>query len=271
MFDTENNFAAETGANEPGVAEPVTEVNTEPTVEDGGANEPEPAKPAQSDEDNAKYAEARRKAEEEAKMKREAMDQRFREQFSGYTNPLTGKPIDGVESYLEALEAQKQYQMQEELRQKGVDPELINQAIQNSPLIKQAEELLNKQREAEQQKMIEAELQEIYALDPTIKNPDDLIKMDNFEQFRGYVQKGYSFADSFKLANFAKLQQVNTDAAKQAAINQARSISHMESTSGVAEQRNDLIPIPENVLGKWKESYPNMTLAELTAKYNAAL
>lgn len=264
-------FAEETGVNESAPAELNNETVVEASTEDAGANEPEPATPVQSAEENAKYAAARREAEEQARMRQAETDKRFQEMFSGYRNPITGKEIDGVDSYLEAIEAQKQFEMQERLKQSGVDPELITQAIQTNPIIKQAEDIIAKQREAEQQEMLEKELKEIYALDNTIKSPEDLLAMDNFEQFKGYVGKGYTFSDAFKLASFSRLQQKNTDAVKQAAINQARSTAHMESTSGVAEPKTDLVPIPDSVLSLWKQSYPNLSNAELTAKYNASL
>ena len=264
-------FFAEEGVNDSEVADLNTEAEIDTSTDDAGVNEPEPATPVQSAEENAKYAAARREAEEQARMRQAETDKRFQEMFSGYRNPITGKEIDGVDSYLEAIEAQKQYEMQERLKQSGVDPELITQAIQTNPIIKQAEDIIAKQREAEQQQMLENELKEIYALDKTIKSPEDLLAMDNFEQFKGYVEKGYTFSDAFKLASFSRLQQKNTDAVKQAAINQARSTAHMESTSGVAEPRTDLVPIPDSVLSLWKQSYPNLSNAELTAKYNAAL
>ena len=257
-------YFAEEGANEQDIADPAPDIAE-------GANDPEPAKPVQSDEDNAKYAAARREAERQSRMKQEQIDRRFKEQFSGYTNPLTGQPIDGVESYLAAIEAQNQLSMQEQLKNSGVDPNLINQVIQNNPVIRQAEELIAKQQEAEQQKMIDSELQEIYALDSTIKSPEDIIKMDNFEQFRGYVSKGYSFADAFKLANFSKLQQMNSDAVRQAAVNQARGVSHMTSTSSVSAPGDNAVDIPANELSFWQECYPNLPMAELKKKYNATL
>lgn len=264
-------FFAEEGENDSAVAELNNETDVSTSEGDAGVNEPEPAEPVQSAEENAKYAAARREAEEKAKMRQAETDKRFQDLFSGYRNPITGQAIDGVDSYLEAIEAQRQYELQQQLKQNGVDPELINQAIQNNPLIKQAENIISQQAEVERQKMIESELKEIYALDPTIKTPEDLINMDSTEQFKEYVSKGYTFVDAFKLANFSKLQQKNTDAVKQAAINQAKSTSHMDSISGVTEPQNDLAPIPDNVLSLWKQSYPELSLSELTAKYNAVL
>ena len=257
-------FFAEEGANEQDIADPALDIAE-------GANDPEPAKPVQSDEDNAKYAAARREAEQQARMQQEAVDNKFRELFGGYTNPVTGQPISGVNDYLQALEAQKQVEMQDNLRNSGVDPDLLNMAIQSNPIIRQAEEILAKQKEAEQQKMIDSELQEIYALDSTIKSPEDIINMENFEQFRGYVSKGYSFADAFKLANFSKLQQTNSNAAMQAAINQAKGTSHMTSTQGVASSGESLVDIPASELSYWQDCYPNLPMAELKKKYNATL
>ena len=259
-------YFAEEGANEQEPAEPVSDTNAEE-----GANEQESAAPVQSVEDNAKYAAARREAEQQARMQQEAVDNKFRELFGDYTNPVTGQHISGVNDYLQALEAQKQLEMQDNLRKSGVDPELLNMAIQSNPIVRKAEEILANQKEAEQQKMIDSELQEIYAMDASIKSPEDIINMENFEQFRGYVSKGYTFADSFKLANFSKLQQMNSDAARQAAVNQARGVSHMTSTSSVSAPGDNAVDIPANELSFWQECYPNLPMAELKKKYNATL
>ena len=48
---------------------------------------------------------------------------------------------------------------------------------------------------------IEAEFRKINALDPTVKSFDDLMLMENAEEFAEKVRKGYSLYDAFIITN----------------------------------------------------------------------
>lgn len=282
MFD--EMYEANEGVNQE-VADPVVTTEEEPSFEEVDYSEkPEVTeeetvdeqpkaeeKPVQSAEDNAKYAAARREAEAQAKAEKERMDNIFAERFKGYKNPITGEEITGVESYISALDAQKEYQAKQQAKQAGLDPSLIDEIVNNNPVIKQAQAVIAEQERLNQEKMIQTELEQIHALDSTIKTPDDLLNMENFGEFKGYVNKGYSFIDAYKLANFSKLQNKQFEAAQQSAINKAKSTSHLNATNGIATGSKEMVDIPTSELAVWKECYPGLSMSELKKKYNDTL
>ena len=263
------------------VVDPQTEDDYEESYDDYEEPKEEPEepeeKPVQSPEENARYAAARReeRARREAVEAEKAMlDAQFAEQFGNYTNPITGEPIRSAQDYFDALTAQKQMaEANKQMQEQGtITPELINQMVESSPLGRKVQQVLAHQQEMEQLQMIDNELAIIHEIDPSITTASDLANVENFAEIESYWKRGYAISDAFKLANFGKVSKQSIEAAKQAAINQAKSTSHLESTSGVHDDAgNDLVDIPANELAKWKEYYPELSAKELKAKYNHSL
>ena len=104
----------------------------------------------------------------------------------------------------------------------------------------------------------------------TIKSKEDLVKLENFEDIVKLVEKGNSLVEAYKLANFDKLVSKKQSAAEQAAINQAKSKSHLQKTGGVADT-STLLEIPERDIAEWKKIYPNLSASQLKEKYNKVI
>lgn len=269
------------GVNETEAAELSTGAETESSVTEttetgaegtsGAVNETETeqaATPAQSAEDNARFAAARRKSEAEVNR----LNKMFAEKFGNFTNPVTGEPITSAEGYLLALEAQKRQQQEQQLRSKGIDPSIIDEMVNNSPAIREAQAIITQNREAEAQRALEADLKTVSQMDPDIKSFADLEALPDYPKIYEYVSKhGLNLVDAYRLACSEKLSGRQTAAAKQAAINNAKSTSHLETTRGVSTGDGTMVPIPSEVLPLWKEAYPGLTMDQLTAKYNAAI
>lgn len=258
------------------VVEPQTEdVEYEEPVEETTEVEETPEeKPVQTPEENAKYAAARREAEARERAVREEMqrlDAQVASQFGDYTNPLTGERVTSVKSYFEALQAQREAQTRQEMQNAGIDPNILNSLIENNPAILQAKEVLHRQQVQEFQNTVQSEMEQIHELDPSINTDMDLLNMENFAQFKGYVDRGYNFIDAFKLANFEKLQNKSYEAANQAAINKAKSTSHLQATNSVSDEGKEMLDIPQDELSFWKDAYPDLSMKELKAKYNKTL
>ncbi len=262
-----------TGAEEQEIADPDVTVDTETeTVEPTGEVE-EVA--TQKSEEDSRFASVRRKAEADAKAKYDAEAQRlnaeFKRLFGEYTNPVTGRPIETPAEYIQAIEAQKRASTEAQLKEKGIDPNLINDLIQNSPVIRQAETVLKQASEAEAQARLDADLKAVGQIDPSIKSAEDIEKLPSYPAILEYVNKGLNLVDAYKLANFSALSEKQANAVRQASINQANSKSHMTPTSGIAVAETDLAPIPEKVLNMWKSAYPGLSISELTKKYNDSI
>ncbi len=225
-------------------------------------------KEVQSPELNAHYASMRRKAEEDAEKR---LNGEFKRLFGNMQNPLTGKNIETYQDYLQAVEYQQKAAQNKMLEEKGIDPALIEQMINNSPAIRQAQQILEENSRTEAQRKLEEDLKILSQFAPDIKSLADLENHASYAAVLGYVQGGLSLPDAFKLANFDSLSAKNSEAAKQAAINQAKSKNHMETTNGISAGSETLVPIPESVLSQWRRSYPDLTMEQLTKKYNSIL
>lgn len=252
------------GVEESELAETTEDVETEAEVVEEGEEEQEVTEPAF--DKNAIAAAARREAEAELKKR----DAEYARRFANYTNPVTGKPIQSERDYFEALDAQETIRRNQELRDKGVDPAIIDQAIANNPMVRQAEMVLEQTRQEQLQRGIEEEIRQINALDPTIKSFTDLENCPNRDALLEMVQKGYSLYDAYRLANYDQLMSRKSAAAEQKAINQAKGKSHLTPTSSGSSQNDGLEDIPVSQLDKWRAFFPDASEKELKEKYNRA-
>lgn len=258
------------GVNEPGAADPEdagTE-GTEPTGE-------EPKEPERDLEHDAMFANIRRQAEEKARRQFEKqMEQQnaeFAKLYEGYTNPRTGTPIKSVADYMEAVQAQRQMELEAQMEQAGVDVNLLNEAIANNPLIKEAAAIKQMNMETQAQAMLEEDFNKIIELDPTVTSREDVEKLDNYADVLNYVQQtGVRLADAYKIVNFERLAKAQEDAASQKAINQAKSKGHMTTPAGITNT-STAEDIPADIIETWRDQFPGKSDAELKALYNKGL
>lgn len=258
----------ETGVKEVESAEPSETVTEKEVVEENeDVSEPEPVQTA---EDNAKFAAARRQAEEqlrEYQHQKELLDAEFAKRFEGYTNPITGQPVKTSKDYLEALDAQQRLETNRRLEENGINPAIIENAINNNPVVMQAQEIL-RMNQIEQAKIsMQNDITEISKLDASIKTIDDLGNKPYAQDLISYVNSGLSLIDAFKLANFESLINQKSEASKQAAINQAKGKAHLSATDGISNS-DELLDIPESDIPKWKAFFPDASMKELKEKYN---
>lgn len=281
-------FEIETGANETEPAAPSEPEN------DAGANEQEVAETAETEtentgdnaeenkgqdkEENSRFAAARRKAEAErdaaiAQAKEDAqrqIDEAFAQ--SGITNPYTGEAIKSkkeFDEYRERFEAERKSKL---LRKSGMSDDEFEQFIDNLPQVREAKEAaaqadaaLKKAREAEMRVLIDEQMKEIGQLDPSIKSIEDFQKMENYQDFYNYVQKGLTFLEAFKLANFDAYQQATAKRAKRAAINATKGTEHLVAT---AQRGAGAVTVPADIKAEYRQFNPDLTDAEIEKHYN---
>ena len=220
---------------------------------------------------NAIYADARRKAEAEAKRKQSAIDAQYAEKFKDYKNPVTGEPIKSAQDYFDAISAQEQLATKRQLANKGLDPELIEKAVNNSPAIKEANRVLAEQKMKEVKDYIDKQIEEVGKIDSDIKSVEDIEKSDRYPDILRYVKDNrLSIVDAYKLVYADKLNEKKTAAVKQQAINNAKSQQHLTATEG-GTNTDDLKDIPQSQLPQWREWFPNKSDKELREMYNNSL
>lgn len=261
--------AQEVGANVTEAADQSTEsVSTE--AETTSENE-EAAAPQQSKETNAAFASMRRELEA-ARRQQAEIDAMYARQYEGYTNPETGAPIRSARDYAEAMEAQARIQAREQLQQANIDPKLIDNMINNSPVMRQAQAATAELNSIRAQQMMEEDFKEVLKLDPTMNSQEDIINSDSYGAVVDYVRNhpGMRFSDAYKLVNFDRLSSSKGEAAKQAAINQVKSKNHL-STGAAVNVDSSAEDIPAAQLEMYKEAFPEKSIAELKALYNKAL
>ena len=276
------------GAEGAEVAEPLDTGTSETpeTPEDEGADDEgaedlgdegaqEGAADPQSPEDNARYAAARREAEAQMRQVQQAqaqVDQQFAQMFGKYKNPVTGQPIRNASEYIQAMQAQERMQMQEKLKSAGVDPEALDKAIANSPLVQNAQRMQMQFQQQQVQTMVAEDMRTIMQLDPSKTSEQDIINDPSYGQAIAYVQQhpGVRLSEAYKLVNFDRLMGNKTQAAQQAAVNQAKSKSHLKTVSGSAGDSKDA-EIPAAELSRWQQMFPEKNAKELKATYNRSL
>lgn len=225
-------------------------------VETGETEEPETPEPEQSDEDNARYASIRRRAEEDARRKYEGqmalLNQRAAAICQGIPNPATNKPIQTVDEYLDALQYQQRQQVEAKMQENGVDPAMIDRMIATNPVVMQAQQVLENSKAAEADAQIQKGLAEIGKYDPNIKTVDDLAALPNFGQILERVQRGDTLLEAYKVANFDTFMQHQSDAGRQKAINQMRGKAHLPGASSGVATENDDIEVPAEIMARFK-------------------
>lgn len=245
----------------------------EPEVEEG---DPEVEQPeVQQPDENALYADARRRAEAEANAKytrqQAEMDNRVASMFGNYRHPVTGQPIRTMNEYLDAIEIQERNKINQQMQEAGVDPSIIDRAVANSPLMRQAQVALDHASNLNAQRALDADFAEIMRLDPSLNSVADIQALPNFPDMVAYCARtGASVVDAYKVMNFDRIMQAKTGAATQAAINSAKSKGHMAQVGGIVND-DGTMDIPAAELQKWKEWYPEKSNKELRSLYNKAM
>lgn len=248
------------------VTEDATATETETETNGSETTATETATGTESERDKNRdsiFADARRRAEKE---QREKADAEFVRRFGNFKNPLTGEPIRSQADYFAALDAQEQMNLENELKEKGVDTSVIQQYIDNNPTVRQAREYMAQIQQQEIAKQINADVAELGKLDEGIKQFDDIPKdVVEFAQ-----TKHLSLTESYKILNYGKMQQKNVEAERQRAVNQIKGKQHMTPMTGVATNNNE-VEIPANELESWQALFPNKTHDQLRKLYNEAL
>lgn len=274
-------FFAEAGeeaqeVTEPAGLEEVTDNNTVEGTETDVVDEPETEPTGVKTEEDSRFASVRRKAEEEARSKYEAQTQNinseFKRVFGSVKNPVTGAPIEGWEDYIKAVEEQQRLTREQEIRSKGIDPKIIDDMIQASPVIRQANQIMQANLKNEAAQKLAADIKAVSEIDPSIKSESDIENLETYPQILDLVTNhGLSLPEAFKLANYDSIATRKAEAVKQAAVNQVRGKSHMEQSGNGTSTSENEVDIPQSEIATWREYYPGLSDAELKKKYNRTI
>ena len=284
-----------TGAQAQEVAEPAA---AEETVEPEDHSEPTAGKAEdeadpghnsgtnpQTPEERRKNAARRRQQEQQAaidqavsaalqahKDQQEVQMKDFFERL-GIKNSYTGETIKSMDEFYEWKNKFDMEKLNDDLKAGKATAEQLSQMISNHPDVKLAQQVVQQtqqeqaqRREADAHAVIEQEIAEIGKLNPGIKGIGDILAMSTAPQFREYVDKGYSFADAYRLANFESLTAQKADAARQQAINNTRGKDHLKATGGA--RGGGAVAVPAKDMAMFRAFNPNASEADIQAYYN---
>lgn len=278
------------GANEQAPAEPAAgaeqgnEDAQEPSSEGQGESS-DPGTEPMSQEERHRNA-ARRRAQEqqaavdqavntalEAERQRNAQDLEAFFTGMGIKNTFTGAPIKTMAEFNAWKSQFDADQFGKDLKAGKATPEQFTQMIDNHPVVKQAQQVISQNQEAQRQQAqaaaqqrIDADLAEISKLNPQIKTVADLLDMPKAEEFKAYVSKGNDFLSAYKLTCFEELTQAKAERARQQAVRQSRGKDHLVSSSGTGG--SGAVSVPSNVMAMYRAFNPKATDAEIRDHYN---
>ena len=252
------------GANEQEPAEPAGESH----VEEGAETEQKPSDESshhvQTDEENARYAAMRRKAEADAEKRMNAeLDKSIAS--LGLTDPYTNKPITNhaeMQAYRQRFVEEQRKEMQEKA---GMSPEDYQRFVDSLPEVQAGKAAQQKVMDLEIRAKIDSQMREIQMISPEIKSMEDLSKLDNFDKLYDMVGKGYELADAYKVLNYDRLTAKAAEAAKQQALNSIGGKNHLQP---VTPRGQGAVPVPADVAAEYRALMPEATDAEIQAHYN---
>lgn len=250
-------------------------------ADDGSGTDKEPLTPEQRRENAAR----RRQQEQQAAIdkavevalnaEREKQNQQMQGFFAraGLKNPTTGEPITTIEQFEDWYKQHTTAQLQRDLKAGKLTVEGIQHAMDSHPVIQQLQQQQAAQQPAQQpqlsaseQALIDADMAQISKWDPAIQSVTDLMRMPKADVFRDYVKRGYSFQDAFYHTHKERVDQQMIEAAKQQALNNARSKDHLNP---VANSRSEgMVEVPREDLAMFRAINPHATDAEIQAYYN---
>ena len=188
-------------------------------------------------------------------------------------NTITGKPITNMEEFNAWKQAFEAAKLQKDLKAGRLTPEALQKVIEQTPAMQQVQQMVQRQDEQQRQQAQEAaqvrvdqEIAEIHKLDPSINTVKDLLTMPKAKEFYALVKKGNSFLDAFRLANFETLTAKRADAARQQAMNNARSKDHLTATG--SQRGAGAAQVPPDEMAMFRLLNPGATDAEIQAYYN---
>ncbi len=196
-------------------------------------NEPEaePAtKPVMSPEERARQAAGRRLREREAAARsaaRAEITDTLRRR--GVLDPRTGRPVDSLEE--------------------------LERETPPVPGITPAESL-----------RVEKDLEEIRRMDPEMQDLGHILRSENGERFRRYVNRGLSFVEAYTLAARERLNGLREDRVREAARISAASKDHLNATSSTGL---GALPVPGDEMALFRELMPGVPEEEIRRYYNA--
>lgn len=257
------------GEREQEPAEPAAEETEEsaPAVAETAQEEPEEPKgdTVQSPEERSRQAYGRRQRELEAAVTAARAEERANVdkllKSLGIKNPQSGEAVDT----LDGLEAYERELVSRRIESGKPREEDIRRIVR--------EETQQKPQEAPQpdpeavKAVVDRQIAEIHALDPSVNSLTDILSSDVGPAFRQYVaaNPGKNFVDAYNAVAGKRIAAVRQAAAEQTARNRIESKAHLSPTK---QRGSGSSPVPKAELEIYRALMPGVSDAEFERHYN---
>lgn len=217
------------------------------------ASEQPQEKPQQSKDENAKFAEVRREAE------RKAQDKLIAEMY-GATHGIYTKA-----DYDKAVQAQREAEMLEKLRDGDTDPEEVKSQLfkeweTTDPRIKEYEQIRVENYTQKQINELNAELKEM-GLD-SIGTLDDIAKLPSASIMTRHIEQGKTLAEAYFLANKSEIIKAQASKIQQETI---KKIQANSDTVGSLADNGQETPLYT------RDQVDKMSVAEINKNYDLVM
>ena len=198
------------------------------------------------------------------------IDAMVAQQYDGYVNPYTGRAITTkaeLDAYNQAFAAEEEARR---LQAAGIDQNMLNEAVNNHPAIRQAQEILRQQEQTNANNMLANEFAALQREFPDcgLKEARELMATaEGRKAVELWSKAGISLADAYAVAYRTQIQQRQSAAVKQGVMNQMNGKKHLTQTRGGGERAE----IPAAVRAEYKKFFPDASDAEISAMYRKNL
>ena len=223
----------------------------------------------QTPEQNAAFAEMRRKAEAAERKAADLEAQRRRDQeiarkygkeYGVYSDADVAAQyskshgINTVEEFEAALQ-------KEEYKAKGVDPDLINELVANHPDIKAA-------KAQQGQAAINAEIKELADEYPDlkVKTLADMQALPNFEAIKEKAYRGMTLLEAYEAVNRAEIRQRAKEEGAQGAIRNIGSKAHLGTEKSGNQVQGKEVEVSAEKMRVWRSMFPGISDADIRKK-----
>lgn len=269
----------------PAAAEAAQEQTGAAADDSGSQNQPggeDPAKKPQTEDERRANAARRRQQERQAAIDQAVQAEREKANAAmadllaraGLKNSITGQPITTIDEFNAWEQAFKLEKAERELKAGKLSKDTLDDLIGQHPTVQAAAQVVKESEDAKKKAeaeaaraRVDADIQKISQLDPTVQSMEDILNKPTAPAFYDYVQrKGLSVYDAFYLANREQLDAARAEAARQQALNNNRSKSHLTATGNSRGDGSMFVPADEMAL--FRLLNPNATEAQIQAYYN---
>lgn len=195
---------------------------------------------------------------------RQRIDAFYRQQYAGYLNPYTGRPIESEADFLDYQQAFEAEEQERRLGEMGIDPTMLNEMVGNLPVVQEAQRVLLQQQQAQADSFVKEQFDAFLQEYPDcgFANAGEMMQDAKGRAVLEFWRDSprLSIADAYMILNKETLRSQQTAAVKQGVLNQMNGTKHLKQTKGSSVGGAEMPEADRDALKRW---FPKATDAEI--------